>query len=55
MNEAYIYDAVRTPRGKGKKDGSLVEASPTELSRQVLVALRERNDLDTSQVEDVVC
>ncbi|MEM1381768.1 MAG: acetyl-CoA C-acetyltransferase [Pseudomonadota bacterium] len=54
MNEAFIYDAVRTPRGKGKKDGSLVEVSPTELSRQVLVALRERSDLDTSQVEDVV-
>lgn len=54
MTEAFIYDAVRTPRGKGKKDGSLVEASPTELSRQVLSALRDRNDLDTSLVEDVV-
>ncbi|MEO0462940.1 MAG: acetyl-CoA C-acetyltransferase [Pseudomonadota bacterium] len=54
MNEAFIYDAVRTPRGKGKKDGSLVEVSPTELSRQTLAALRDRNSLDTSQVEDVV-
>lgn len=54
MNEAFIYDAVRTPRGKGKKDGGLVEVSPVELSTQVLAALRDRSDLDTSQVEDVV-
>jgi acetyl-CoA C-acetyltransferase len=54
MNQAFIYDAVRTPRGKGKKDGSLVEVSPTELARQVLAAIRDRNALDTAQVEDVV-
>ncbi|MEM9011364.1 MAG: acetyl-CoA C-acetyltransferase [Pseudomonadota bacterium] len=54
MTEAFIYDAVRTPRGRGKPDGSLVEVSPTELSRQVLAALRDRNGLDTALVEDVV-
>lgn len=54
MREAFIYDAVRTPRGKGKKDGGLVEVSPTELARQVLAAVRDRNTLDTALVEDVV-
>ena len=52
--EAYIYDAVRTVRGKGNKKGALNGVTPTELSRQVLVALKERNDLDTSKVEDVI-
>ncbi|MGJ3231074.1 MAG: acetyl-CoA C-acetyltransferase [Oceanicaulis sp.] len=54
MREALIYDAVRTPRGRGKADGSLVEVSPVELSRQVLEAVRDRNGLDTGKVEDVV-
>lgn len=54
MAEAYIYDAVRTPRGKGKADGSLHEVTPIELATQVLEALRDRNDLDTSLVDDVV-
>ena len=54
MNEAYIYDCVRTPRGKGKKNGTLHEVSPTDLLAQMLTALRERNNLDTSLVEDVI-
>ena len=54
MPEAYIYDAVRTPRGKGKKDGSLHEMTALSLASQVLAAIRDRNDLDTSRVDDVV-
>lgn len=54
MAEAYIYDAVRTPRGKGKKTGSLHEITALELGTQVLEAVRDRNDLDTSKVDDVV-
>ncbi|RMF13702.1 MAG: acetyl-CoA C-acyltransferase, partial [Gammaproteobacteria bacterium] len=52
--EAFIFDAVRTPRGKGKKDGSLHEVKPVNLLAGVLNALRERNELDTSRVDDVV-
>lgn len=52
MQEAYIYDSIRTPRGKGKKSGSLHEIKPVDLLKNVLVALRERNDLDTSQIDD---
>ena len=54
MADAYIYDAVRTPRGKGKKDGSLHEITGLSLATQVLEALRDRNDLDTSKVDDVI-
>jgi acetyl-CoA C-acetyltransferase len=54
MADAYIYDHVRTPRGRGKADGALHEVTPIELSRQMLNALRERNNLDTSLVDDVV-
>ncbi|MGB0956691.1 MAG: acetyl-CoA C-acetyltransferase [Panacagrimonas sp.] len=54
MNEAFIFDAVRTPRGKGKKDGSLHEVPPVHLVATLLWALQERNDLDTSQVDDLV-
>jgi acetyl-CoA C-acetyltransferase len=54
MADAYIFDAVRTPRGKGKKDGSLHEITALSLASQVLEALRDRNDLDTSQVDDVI-
>ena len=54
MTDAFIYDAVRTPRGKGKNDGSLHEITPVELATQVLRAIRDRNDLDTSKVDDVV-
>ena len=52
--EALIYDSVRTPRGKGKKDGSLHGATPLELAATTLRALRDRNALDTAQVDDVV-
>ncbi|WP_024354965.1 acetyl-CoA C-acetyltransferase [Brevundimonas naejangsanensis] len=54
MADAYIYDAVRTPRGKGKKDGSLHEITALSLAAQVLEALRDRNGLDTSKVDDVM-
>ncbi|MBK9352881.1 MAG: acetyl-CoA C-acetyltransferase [Bacteroidetes bacterium] len=54
MSEAYIYDCVRTPRGKGKKNGTLHEVSPTDLLAQMLIALKERNNLETSLVEDVI-
>ncbi|MEM7493333.1 MAG: acetyl-CoA C-acetyltransferase [Pseudomonadota bacterium] len=54
MTEAYIYDAVRTPRGKGKKSGSLHEITALSLATQALEAVRDRNDLDTSHVDDVV-
>lgn len=54
MADAYIFDAVRTPRGKGKKDGSLHEITALSLATQVLENLRDRNGLDTSKVDDVV-
>ena len=54
MSEAYIYDAVRTPRGKGKSSGSLHTITSIELATQVLEAVRDRNDLDTSKVDDVI-
>ncbi len=54
MTEAYIYDAVRTPRGKGKKNGTLHEITALQLATQQLEAIRERNNLDTSYVDDVV-
>ncbi|WP_323752312.1 acetyl-CoA C-acetyltransferase [Marinobacter sp.] len=52
--EAYIFDAVRTPRGRGKKDGSLHSVKPITLLGTVLDALQERNQLDTAQVDDIV-
>ncbi|NSX56347.1 acetyl-CoA C-acetyltransferase [Parasulfitobacter algicola] len=52
--EAYIYDAIRSPRGKGRKDGSLHEVTSVRLSAEVLNTLKERNNLDTTQVEDVI-
>jgi len=52
-NSAYIYDHVRSPRGKGKKDGSLHQITALDLSAQVLRAIKDRNDLDTSIVDDV--
>jgi acetyl-CoA C-acetyltransferase len=52
--EALIYDAVRTPRGKGKSSGSLHTVRPVELLSCTLRALRDRNELDTSQVDDVI-
>jgi acetyl-CoA C-acetyltransferase len=54
MSEAYLYDHVRTPRGKGKKDGSLHQATPVWLLRTLLRAMQQRNRLDTSLVDDVV-
>lgn len=54
MAEAYIYDHVRTPRGKGKADGSLHEVTAIELGTQALKALQTRNDFDAGLVEDVV-
>ncbi len=54
MNEAYIYDAVRSPRGKGKKDGSLHEVPAVRLSALALNALKERNNLEGHAVEDVI-
>ncbi|MDP3848421.1 MAG: acetyl-CoA C-acetyltransferase [Pseudomonas sp.] len=54
MTEAFIFDAVRTPRGKGKKDGALYSVKPVDLVAGLLRALRVRNALDTSQVDDIV-
>ncbi|WP_224826397.1 acetyl-CoA C-acetyltransferase [Cognatishimia sp. MH4019] len=54
MTEAYIYDAVRTPRGKGRKDGSLHEVTSARLSAQVLNAVKDRNNLEGHAVEDVI-
>src|SRR3954471_16644135 len=54
MAEAYIYDCVRTPRGKGKKNGSLHEVTPVDMLAQLLRSLEKRNNLDTSLVEDVI-
>jgi acetyl-CoA C-acetyltransferase len=53
MTDAFVFDAVRTPRGKGKSDGSLHEITPVQLATQVLEAVRDRNELDTSHVDDV--
>jgi acetyl-CoA C-acetyltransferase len=52
--EAFIYDAVRTPRGRGKPDGSLHEITPIQLAAQVLQALRERNAVNTADIDDVI-
>lgn len=54
IETAYIYDAIRTPRGKGKAGGGLHQATPIWLVRTLLKALQERNNLDTSLVDDVV-
>lgn len=51
---AYIYDAIRTPRSKGKQDGSLHEVKPIELGAGLLRALKQRHDLDTAYVDDVL-
>ncbi len=54
MSEAFVYDAIRTPRGKGKKDGSLHEVKPVNLLAGLLTELQRRNHLDTAAVDDVV-
>lgn len=53
MTDALIFDAVRTPRGRGKADGSLHEVTPVELGRQTLKAVRDRNNLPEDTVDDV--
>ena len=53
--EAYVFDAVRTPRGKGKKDGALHEVKPVDLVVNLMHALRARNPgLNTAQIDDIV-
>jgi acetyl-CoA C-acetyltransferase len=54
MPDAFIYDHVRSPRGRGKADGALHEVTALNLASQVLAALRDRNKLDTALVDDVV-
>jgi len=54
MADAYVYDAVRTPRGRGKKDGSLHEVPAVRLGAKVLESVRDRNELDTSLVDDII-
>jgi acetyl-CoA C-acetyltransferase len=54
MSEAFIYDHVRTPRGRGKVDGALHEVTALNLASQALGAIKSRNDLDTTLVDDVV-
>jgi acetyl-CoA C-acetyltransferase len=54
MNHAYLYDHVRTPRGKGRPDGALHEVPAVRLATTVLEALRDRNQLDTARVDDVI-
>ena len=54
MSEAYIIDAIRTPRGKGKKDGSLHEVKPISLLTGLLNELKDRHQFDTAAVDDIV-
>ena len=54
MTEAFVFDAIRTPRGKGKQDGSLYEVKPVNLLAGLLTELQRRNDFDSAQVDDVV-
>jgi acetyl-CoA C-acetyltransferase len=54
MTDAFIYDAVRTPRGRGKADGSLHEVTALNLATQALAAIKDRHDLDPVLVDDVV-
>ncbi|WP_017757463.1 acetyl-CoA C-acetyltransferase [Pseudacidovorax intermedius] len=54
MNEAMIFDAIRTPRGRGRPDGSLHEVNPVDLLAGLMQALAQRNDLDTAAVEDAL-
>lgn len=54
MTEVFVYDHVRTPRGRGKKDGALHEVPTPRLAAKVLQAIRDRNGLDTSTVDDII-
>jgi acetyl-CoA C-acetyltransferase len=54
MNEAYIFDAVRTPRGRGRASGSLHEVAPARLAANTLNEIQSRNNLDTTKINDVI-
>ncbi len=54
MTDVFVYDAVRTPRGRGKKDGSLHEVPAVRLGAKVLEAVRDRNGIDTANVDDII-
>ena len=54
MADAFIFDHLRTPRGRGKSDGALHTVTPVQLASQTLAALRDRNHLDTSLIDDAV-
>lgn len=54
MTEAFLYDAIRTPRGRGRSSGSLYEVKPIRLLTTLMHELRRRHDLDTTMVEDVI-
>lgn len=54
MAHAYVYDAVRSPRGRGKKDGALHEVPAVRLAARMLEAVRDRNGLDTALVDDII-
>lgn len=54
MAEAYIYDAVRTPRGKGRDGGALNDVSPLELQRQLIQCLPDRNGIDLKTINDII-
>ena len=54
MTDVFIYDHVRTPRGRGKRDGSLHEVPSVRLAAKVLEAVRDRNGLDTTKVDDII-
>jgi acetyl-CoA C-acetyltransferase len=54
MPDAFIYDHVRSPRGRGKPDGALHEVTALNLAAQTLAAVRDRNNLDTRELDDVV-
>ena len=54
MKEVFIYDSVRTPRGRGRKDGSLHEVTALALSTTVLNNIKKRNELDGLSIEDVI-
>ena len=55
MTDAFIYDAIRSPRGKGRADGALHEVTAVRLSALMLDAIKVRSDLDTRGIEDVIC
>ena len=54
MTDAYIYDYVKTPRGRGKANGSLHEVTPIDLLTQVLKALKDRTNFDPELVDDII-